>query len=132
MRLRSRRRGERHIESVILIDAAGAGLYIERGKARMVFVVVVHAADMEGVAGILAVEVGSSVGVSGKGEIESARREPARCARRRVWKFAFYERSGFYLHGANCPRDQPRLKTHCILICNACMHGGGVVGMDPR
>ena len=57
MRFSALRRGQRQIEPVVLIDAARAGLHIERGEAWMVLVVVMHAADMERVARILALQI---------------------------------------------------------------------------
>ena len=69
MRFRALRRGKRQIETIVLIDAAGAGLHIERGKARMILVVVMDAADMERVARILALQICALVGVGGEGEL---------------------------------------------------------------
>ena len=43
----------------------------------MVFVVVVHAADMERVARILALQIGAAIAIGGEGKIEPAGHEPA-------------------------------------------------------
>ena len=69
--------GKRHIEPVVLIDSARARLHIERGEAWMILVVVMHAADMEGVARILPLQIGAPLAVGGKGKIEPSGRKPA-------------------------------------------------------
>ena len=46
----------------------------------MILVVVMHAANMERVACILAVQKAAPVGIGGKGELEPAGHEPTPCA----------------------------------------------------
>ena len=50
----------------------------------MVFVVVMHAADMERVARILATHIAAPIGIDGKTEIEPTRNEAARRAQGRL------------------------------------------------
>ena len=77
MSFRALPRGKRQIEPVVLVNAARAGLHIERGETWMVSILVERPADMERVAGILALEIGAAVTIGGKGELDPAGHEPA-------------------------------------------------------
>ena len=77
VRFSALRRGQCQIEPVVLIDAAGARLQIERGESWMVAILVERPEDVEGVACILTAEIGAPIGVRRKFEIELTRYEPA-------------------------------------------------------
>ena len=68
---------ESDIETVILINASGAGLDVEGREARSVVVLELHAADMERIAGVLAPKVGARIRVRCKFQVELAGHEPA-------------------------------------------------------
>jgi len=68
---------ENEIETVILIDAPGAGLDVKGREARNALVLELHAADMERIAGILAPKVGARIRICCKFEFETAAYEPA-------------------------------------------------------
>src|SRR5262249_16641499 len=77
MSFRALRSGQCHIETVVLVDAARARLHVERGEAWEILVVVVHPADMERVARVLALQIAAAVPVRGESEIELPGHEPA-------------------------------------------------------
>ena len=73
-------RHDAYIEIIILVEAARAGLQVKRGKSWKVAIVKLHAADMEGMAGILATEISACVGIRDEFQFKStARKAPTRC-----------------------------------------------------